>query len=217
MKRLLIIGFALIVLTACAGMTGSDEVVTGSETLVSRSFAVDGFSRIDANNTAQVEMTRVGSYSVEVEVNDNLADLLDVSVRGDTLRIQLQDGSYKNVTLRARVTMPELTGVTLDGASRLRGELGGEDLAANLNGSSQATLTGTAGRVEIDINGGSRALFGQLAAGDVELKADGGSNVEIQATGTVSGQANGGATVTVSGSPTAVDVETDGGATVKSK
>jgi len=215
--RVLIVSILVVLLVACAGPAISGETVTGSGTLVSRSFPLEGFSRIDADNAAQVEVTRSGGFTVEVKVDDNLADRLDVSVVGDTLHIKLQNGSYSNTTLRAQVTMPELSGVTLDGASTLSGELGGEDLDINLNGASRATLTGTAGRVAIDVNGGSQALLGDLAAGDVEVNADGGSRVEINASGAVSGQANGGAKITVSGSPTSVDVETDGGAQVITK
>ena len=142
---------------------------------------------------------------------------LDVSVAGDTLRIGLQEGSYHNVTLRALVTMPALTGVTLNGASALRGELAGEDLAVNLNGGSQASLTGTAGRVAIDVNGGSNVMLGDLAAKDVDLSANGGSNIEINASGMVSGSADGGSNVTVTGSPTSVDVKTDGGSQVTTR
>jgi hypothetical protein len=215
--RVLMVSILVVLLAACAGPAASGETVTGSGKVVSRSFPLEGFSRIDADNTARVEVTRSGGFTVEVKVDDNLASQLDVSVVGGTLHIGLKDGAYNHVTLQAQVTMPELSGVTLDGASTLRGELGGEDLDVNLNGASRVTLTGTAGRVEIDVNGGSQVLLGDLAAGDVELNANGGSRVEVNSSGAVSGQANGGATIIVSGSPTSVDVETDGGAQVTTK
>jgi len=207
MYRILIVGIVVVLLAACASVTGSGN-------LVSRSYDLDGFSRIDANNGAEVEVTRGDAFSVKVEVDDNVASQLDLSVSGDTLRIRLDVDSQINVTFRVWVTMPELTGVALNGGSKLQGELAGEDLAVNLNGGTQATLTGTAGRVTIDVNGGSKALLGDLAAGDVELTANGGSRVEINASGAVTGQANGGAKVIVTGSPTSVDVDTDGGASL---
>jgi hypothetical protein len=217
MFRVLIVSIVVVLLVACGGPIVSGPAVTGSGKLVSLSFDLDGFSRIDANNAAQVEVTRGSAFSVEVEVDDNLASRLDVSVASGTLYIKLQNGSYNKVTLRARVTMPELRGVTLNGGSTLRGELAGEDLSINLNGGSQAMLTGIAGRVTIDVNGGSQAMLGDLAAGNVKLTANGGSRVEIQASGAVSGSANGGAQITVSGSPSSVNVETNGGAQVKTK
>jgi len=203
MARILIASILVVLLAACSGPFG--DVVTGSGNLVSRSFDLDGFSRIDADSGAQVEVTRGDAFSVDVEVDDNVASQLDLSVTGDTLRIRLDVDSQVNITFRVRVTMPELTGVTLDGGSTLRGELDGE---------SRATLTGTVDRVTIDVNGGAQALLGDLAAGDVELSANGGARIEVNASGRVTGEANGGAKITVTGSPTSVDVETDGGAQV---
>jgi len=212
MARILIASILVVLLAACSGPFG--DVVTGSGNLVSRSFDLDGFSRIDADSGAQVEVTRGDAFSVDVEVDDNVASQLDLSVTGDTLRIRLDVDSQVNITFRVRVTMPELTGVTLDGGSTLRGELDGESLAVNLDGGSRATLTGTVDRVTIDVNGGAQALLGDLAAGDVELSANGGARIEVNASGRVTGEANGGAKITVTGSPTSVDVETDGGAQV---
>jgi hypothetical protein len=217
MARVLIAALLVVLLAACAGPAVGGATLTGSGNPVSRSYDLSGFSRIDANTAAQVEVTRGSAYSVEVKVDDNLASRLAVSVTGDTLTIKLQDGSYNHVTLRAQVTMPKLDGVTLNGGSSLRGELAGEDLSVNLNGGTRATLSGTAGRVTIDVNGGSQALLGDLAAQDVHVTADAGSRVEIQASGAVTGSANGGAQVIVSGSPTSVNVQTDGGATVTTK
>ncbi len=207
MARILIVTILVVLLAACT-------TVTGSGNLVSRSFDLDGFSRIDAGHGAQVEVTRGEAFSVDVEVDDNAVSKLDVSVSGDTLHIRLKADSVVNVTFRVRVTMPELTGVTVSGGSGLQGVLDGEDLDLDVSGGSRATLTGTAGRVTIDASGGSRALLGDLAAGDVKLEASGGSHVEINSSGRVSGEASGGSSVTVSGSPTSVDVETSGGASL---
>jgi hypothetical protein len=216
-KHFLVVSILVLLVAGCAGVVPTGDTITGSGQLVSRSFDLAGFSRIDANNAAQVEVTRGEAFRVDVEVNDNLEPRLDVAVRGNTLHIALQNGSYRSVTLRAQVTMPELTGATLDGASTLRGELAGEDMALNLNGSTRATLTGIAGRVTIDINGGSQALLSNLTAGEVEVNANGGSRVEIKTSGAVRGTANGGSTITVGGSPSSVDVETEGASRVISK
>jgi len=207
MARILIATILVILLAACTTVTGSGD-------LVSRSFDLDGFSQIDASQGAEVEVTRGDEFSVDVEVDDNVASKLEVSVSGDTLRLGLDVDSQVNVTFRVKVTMPELTGVTVSGGSRLQGVLAGEDLVVNASGGSRATLTGTAGRVTVDASGGSRALLGDLAAGDVEVSASGGSHVEINSSGRVSGEASGGSSVTVTGSPTSVDVDVSGGASV---
>ncbi len=90
--------------------------------------------------------------------------------------------------------MPGLTGVTLNASSRVRAELAGEYLALKMNGASLAMLTGTAGHVSIESDGASQAMLGELAARVVEVKARSANNI--------------------TGSPTTVDVETDGVAQV---
>lgn len=214
MKRFLVFSVLMALLAGCAGPAIDGNSVAGSDQLVSRSFDLAGFSRIDANNTAQVKVTRGEAFRVEIEVNDNLAPRLDVAVRGDTLYIGLQNGSYSHVTLRAQVTMPELTGVKLDGASTLQGQLDSEKLSLNLNGASQATLTGTADLVSIHIDGSSQALLGDLDAAEVEVNANGASRIEIKTSGEVRGKANGASTITVAGAPTSVDVQTEGASQV---
>ena len=214
MKRFLVFSLLVPLLAGCASPAIDGNTVTGSDQLVSRSFDLAGSSRIDANNTAQVEVTRGDTFRVDLEVNDNPAPRLDVAVRGDTLYIGLQNGSYRHVTLRAQVPMPELTGVKLDGTSTLQGRLGGEKLSLDLNGASHATMTGTAGLVSIHIDGSSRALLGDLDAAEVEVNANGASRVEIKTSGAVRGTANGASTITLAGAPTSVDVQTEGASRV---
>jgi hypothetical protein len=215
MSRILILLVIVAVLAGCTTVEGS--ILRGSGSPVSRSFDLDDFSQIETNSAARVEVTRGDTFSVVVDVNENLVDQLDVGVTGDTLHIRLKPGSYSNFVLRAKVTMPKLTGLEMDGASHLTAELAGEDLDVNLNGASTAEVSGTAGRVTIDVNGAARALLGDLQAVDVDVTANGGSRAEINAAGAVTGEANGGALVEVSGSPVSVNIETDGGARVVTK
>jgi hypothetical protein len=217
MARILIAGLLITLLVGCVGPVVPAGRITGSGNLVSRSYALAGFSQIVADNTAQVQVTRGDAYSVNVEVDDNLESRLEVSVTGETLHIGLTDGIYSKVSLRAQVTMPALTGVTLNGASTLNGELAGEEMVLHLNGASVLTLTGTAGRVTIQANAASQALLGGLAAGDVEVDANGASQIQIKTGGAVTGKANGASIITVTGSPTSVSVQTEGASQVITK
>jgi len=216
MARVLVTAILVVLLAACSG-PGAGTTVTGSGHLVSRQFDLDGFSQIDADSGAQVDVTRGGAFSVNVETDDNVAPLLDLSVASNTLRIRVNADSVTNVTVLVKVTMPKLTGVTLNGGSSLVGELEGEGLTVSLNGGSHITLSGTAGGVAIDTNGGSQAMLGDLAAEDVELNADGGSIIEINASGRVSGLAKAGSQIIVTGSPSSVEVETESGAQVNTR
>jgi Putative auto-transporter adhesin, head GIN domain len=213
MNRILVASLVLILLAGCTtpnvgvGLSGSGNVVNNTFDLI-------GFSQIDTNSAVQVQVTHGDSYRVEVQVDDNLVSHLDVGVTGTTLHIRLQNGSYNNFTLAAQITLPELTKVTMNGASTLNGDMAGEDLSLNLNGASRITLTGTAGRLKIVANGASRLSLGNLAAESVNLDVNGASRVEINASGAVTGTANGASVITVSGSPTSIDIKTEGASQV---
>jgi hypothetical protein len=150
-------------------------------------------------------------------VDDNLVSKLDVYVMADTLHIALRNGAYQDYSLRAEVTMPQMTGVKLNGASRLRGELAGERLTLDLNGASRATLTGAADRVSVEVNGASQALLGGLDAAEIELDANGASRVEVKTAGQVRGRANGASTINVSGPPSSVDIKAEGASRVTTR
>jgi Putative auto-transporter adhesin, head GIN domain len=210
MKRTVVLCLLAVLLAGCSTPAILTGKLVGSGNLVSHSYDLNGFTKIEANDAAQIEVTRGDTYSVNVETDDNVAPRLEVKVTGDTLHIGLTEGSVGLITLRAQVTMPTLTSVTLDGASTLHAGLDGEDLAVDVKGASAVTLSGTAGRVQVKADGAGRALLSGLAVGDVSVNANGASRVEVNSSGAVTGKADGASTVVVSGTPTSVTVQTDG-------
>jgi len=216
MNRILTASLVVILLAGCTA-PNVGVGLSGSGNVVSNTFDLTGFSQIDTNSAVQVQVTHGDSYRVEVQVDDNLVSHLDVGVTGDTLHIRLQNGSYRNYTLKALVTLPELTKVTMNGASTLDGNMAGENLSLDLNGASRITLTGTAGRLTIVANGASQLLLAGLAAESVDLDANGASHIEVNASGAVTGRANGASVITVGGSPTSVDIKTEGASQVITK
>ncbi|HSJ56516.1 MAG TPA: DUF2807 domain-containing protein [Anaerolineae bacterium] len=214
MKHLLMVCGLVILLVACGAPRDEEIEITGSGILVRRPFDLDGFRRIDASSAARVSVIQAGEYRVELVVDDNVEPYVDVRVDDETLHVTLEDGTYTGITLQLQVSMPELAGITLDGGSSARGEVTGDALAVGVNGGSLAILGGSVRDLTVNAAGGSQALLGDLAAVDVVLDVGGASRVQINASGEVTGVANGSSTVSVSGSPTSVDVETNGGSSV---
>jgi post-segregation antitoxin (ccd killing protein) len=95
----------------------------------------------------------------------------------------MRDGyTYINSHLKAAVTMPRLTGVTLSGASRCSasGFNSAEDFVLNVSGVSQATFTALlVNKLTLDISGASRVNGDVDSKGDATLQASGASNIEI--------------------------------------
>jgi len=179
----LIAALTLTLGLAACGDECEDKVqeggVPGSGNVVTEEMTFADFTSVDVENAFAVEIIQSDSFSVTIRVDDNILDSVDVSKEGDTLRIRLERGvSVRgDVTLEARVTMPDLEGLELSGASR-------------------ASVSGfrSSGELDIDLSGAS-ALDGDLEAGSIDIDASGASTVELEGSA-------GGLTIVVSGAST---------------
>jgi hypothetical protein len=186
MRRVCIALTALcLVLTLTAGFSGCGlfRVLRGSGNTVEQRFDFTGFTNVSAGWAFDVSISQGASYSINVTVDDNLQNYLDVARNGDTLKISLRDGYiYNNLHLKAAVSMPRLSGLTLSGASK--GNASGfnlaDDFVLNVSGASQATLTNMGvNKLTLDISGASRASGSVNASGNAVLQASGASTIEL--------------------------------------
>ncbi|UCH86780.1 MAG: DUF2807 domain-containing protein [Dehalococcoidia bacterium] len=177
MKRLMILVLALaglIALFAACDVDidvdiddGDGETLQGSGNVVSEQMALADFTTVEAQNAFELQITQSDSFAVTVRADDNIMDLADVSKVDDTLKLRLERGvSLRNATLEAEITMPDLEGLDLSGASR-------------------ASVSGfrSSGQLDIGLSGAS-SLDGDLEAGDVDINASGASRVVLDGSAT---------------------------------
>ncbi len=146
---------------------GDEEAVRGSGNVVTEDMEFADFTAVDAQNAFAVEISQSETFGVTIRVDDNILDLLDVSKAGDTLRIRLKPPvSLRNATLEAEITMPDLQGLKLSGASR-------------------ASVSGfrSSGQIDIDLSGAS-TLDGDLEAGEIDMHVSGASRVVLEGSAT---------------------------------
>ena len=90
-----------------AGCTGIK--VIGSGNLITKAFDFSDFTVIEAENGMHVELTKSGTFGVEVIADDNVMEHIEVSKSGDTLRIRPKaNAAFRSATLTAKITMPDL-------------------------------------------------------------------------------------------------------------
>ena len=229
MKKL--IAAALVVVLIIVGLvTGCTGVkVIGSGNLVTETFDFSDFTGVKAENGMQVELTRSDIFSVEVMADDNVIEYIEVSKSGDTLRIRPKsNASFRNATLTAKVTMPELcklelsggahaniTGfssthdfsVKLSGGSHVSDFITPGDITAgnadfNLSGGSHVRLTGSADDLDINCSGGSHIDLEGLSADNADINLSGGSHATVNVSGTLNVDLSGGSRVYYVGNPT---------------
>ncbi|MDH3612415.1 MAG: DUF5666 domain-containing protein [Gammaproteobacteria bacterium] len=182
-------------------------------------YDLSDFTRISVPTVFNVTVTRGPDFSIEVTIDEEVANRVDVTQTGSTLNIALSSGDGNIGTLEAFVTMPvldriDLTGVVnatlndfnqsqitvnVGGVSRLRGNaLTIDNLTASVSGVSLLDFGDIRpiGNANIDVSGVSQAT----------LNMDVGSTM----TGSVgTGQGTGASTLFYYGSNVDVNVTTD--------
>lgn len=164
-----------------AGCVGS--VVKGSGNLATQEFNFTDFDRVEVGYAFEVEITQSSSYSVSITADDNLFDYILVSNQGTTLKIHLEPAlHYAFTKLQVKITMPQLYGLTLSGATRgtVSGFSSTDNIDIEVSGASSLDLVEmSAGDVKINISGASK-VTGDIAAGDADFTVSGASTLQLE-------------------------------------
>jgi hypothetical protein len=235
-KFLSLIVVVLLLAGCCSIPFGTQLVASGP--LITKDYDLGNFTAVNAGSAFQVEITQSDKYSVSVTVNESLVERLDVGVTGNTLHISLKPGYGISgaATMRAKVTMPELTGLDVSGASRttvagfnsdkplktqvsgassLGGDLTCGAAQFNVSGASKVQLKGSAQDLNIEASGASNADLSNFPSQNTTVNASGASKVTVAPSGTLTVEASGASTVRYTGEPTKLKTNASGASTVE--
>jgi hypothetical protein len=212
--------------------------ITGSGKLLTKTLSLGEFNKIDASGAFQVDVTQGATCSVVVTADDNVWDSLDVRNDGGTLYLGTKSGSYSNTHLSARIVLPHLSALTLsgatngtidgfndaagqmdltvDGASKLEGELRQARVTLDIAGASTATLHGTAESLHITLSGASHSGLEDLPSDDVRADISGASNATVTARRKLDYDVSGASHLSYTGSPTVGQADVSGASSVTS-
>lgn len=169
----------VVLFSGCA-ITGSGDVITEKEDFAD-------FTYVDVGSVFEVEITRSDSFGVVISVDKSLLDYVDVSKVGGTLRISLQphqvftDFNLKAKTLKAKITMPALRGLSLAGKTKasINGFKSPNDFSLDISGASSLDMGDIeAGNAGFAISGTSK-VTGDMKASHVKFEVSGASQVEL--------------------------------------
>ena len=191
--------------------------VVGSGNLVTEDYNYSDFTGVDVESGFEVEITQSSSYSTNITTDDNMLDYVEVSSPGNKLTISLKWGySYQDVTLRAKIIMPDLHELEFSGGTigNVEGFTSSHDFALSLSGGSTISLEGAANDLTISGSGGSLLHLSDFPVHNATVNLSGGSDATINLDGRLAGNLSGGSHLKYVGNPTAVVVNTSGGSTV---
>lgn len=221
---LLFLPLAAMPLSACGSVSLNDmsgTVVPSSGSGGQRSFAADGFTRIELRGADDVDVRTGPSFAVRAEGDPAVLDKIEVRKDGDTLRIgrkgqfNWSDGGGR---ARVFVVLPRLVGASIAGSGDMNVERADGDFSGSIAGSGNlrvARLSGgkadlsIAGSGNLSIAGTADALHSAIAgSGDVDAAGLRAATADISTAGSGSTRA------TVSG-PAKISIIGSGDVTVR--
>ena len=231
MKKAIIttLGFLLLAALFLAGCGAS---LTGSGNLKTEEHTFSGFTNVDVSSAFEFSIIKGDSYGVSVTVDDNVLEKLRVTKDGDTLKIDFKAGVFVGrVTLEAVVTMPQLRGLTvsgashgtvsgfssaenlafdLSGASTVTGDITVGDAAFELSGASTVELEGSATNLVANASGASHLKLGDYVVTNADVTLSGSSDGTVSLSGRLDADLSGSAKLSYIGEPSMGNIDTSG-------
>ncbi len=216
------------------------NIIEGSGKLVTKEMKVADFASVDVGNVFSVEIIQGDSFRTAVTADDNLFEYIKVQKEGTELRVRLdsEGKSFRDMTLKAAITMPSLSGLNLagasraaikgfkggkafrtrvSGASRLKGDIETADLRLEMVGASRIELQGSAKTATLTATGASDFRLADLPLGQATVRLTGASHAAIQVKDKLDYTLTGASNLEYRGKPTLGEKKVTGASSVKHK
>jgi hypothetical protein len=174
------------------------------------------FTAVRAGGGIRVEVTQGSPQSVRMAGQANILEILETTVADGMLSIESTDSYSTDRGVTATIVVERLDGLELWGGAfgEVRA-LDADEVELEVSGGAQVSAAGHAHELRVIASGGGVAHLHDLHVTDADVECSGGAEIELTASGTVQGEAWGGAFVDVNGDPASVDVEVSGGSRVE--
>jgi len=152
-----------------------------------------------------------GSQSVVVHADSNLLGLVTTRVVGGTLLVGTTGSFTTRTPMSVDITVPALAVVTLSGSGQLSVTgISTPVLTVSLPGSGALDASGTATRLDVNLDGSGQAQLDQLTARDVHAVISGSGLIRVTATASLDASVRGQGAIVYSGNPPRVTTSVTG-------
>lgn len=108
-----------IIAIAVCSLFVSCTISIGSNNIVKQERNVKGFDAIRVSHGIDIELSR-GDFNVVAEANDNLIDVLETEVSGNTLLVFVDKSRIKNAHLKVYITAPDIRKINASSSSDVK-------------------------------------------------------------------------------------------------
>ena len=211
----------------------------GSGNLETEEYAFTEFTEVEISSAFEFEIQQSNSYNISVTADDNIMDYVQVSQDGQTLKIGLRTVRWFGpLTLRALVTMPQLSGltvsgasrgdiydfsstedldITVSGASRVTGDITAGNVDFGISGASTIQLEGSANDIDANVSGASRLNLDNFTVNNADVNFSGASSGTVNLNGRLDANISGASRLWYIGEPTMGTINTSGASTISKK
>ena len=196
--------------------------VTGSGKIMTETRELDNFSGVMIKGSADVVLHTGNDYFVKIRTDDNVLEVIETVVDGDTLVISSSDSIRKYTVLEVHVTAPEFQSLSIKGSGNISSkdvietdypvfevkgsgdidlEVQAKSIKANLLGSGDVRLSGETTNYAVSIKGSGDVKCANLAAQNADVQIFGSGNCFVNASQVLAVKVFGSGDVIYSGSP----------------
>jgi len=215
-----VLGFTLsgCVNVTYSGGSGSKESINGKGEMITKEYPVEKYNSVVIDVNAAIVYTAADSDIVKVELQENLAECLYISVVNEQLVVRSDKDFITNddKTPVIYITVPTLNEMIFEGFVKLKESdpIQSSELHLSIDGSLNGKLAVDTETLVWDFNGvGNIALSGRASRADFTLDGAGTLNALELETDNASVDLNGAGDISLSCSDT-LDIQIDGAGTV---
>lgn len=145
---------------------------------------LNNFTRIDMRAAGDIHLTQGQDFQVEVSADEQIHDILDITVEDETLIIKFEDKKNRiriNETITYTITMPIIAAVTIAGGGSLHCErIAGKSFELNLPGGATVEIGSIAvADYDLIVPGGAKVKINQVQAGNAVIEMPGSATIII--------------------------------------
>lgn len=194
----------LVTVAACWVLTAGCAVVTGSGRVTTETRQVSGFTQVNLDGNGEVTIEAGDGETLTIEADDNVLPALTSEVSDGTLKLGTKQGTTIRTMnpIRYRVTMTDLTGISLSGSGAMNGrDLTIRTVRIDISGSGTVNLSGSGEEQDIRVSGSGRYNGAQLTSQKVNAEISGSGEILVAVSSELRVDISGSGSVTYAGDP----------------
>ena len=227
----------LVICIGCRSLPGSDEVIKGNGKMETKSFPESGFNAVCIKGGWTADIRYSGTFSIQIETDENIFPYLDISLTGTTLNIGFKSGYRYGISPTRRkvfITMPSLIKLQTFGTISSfnmpkdsmsidisgSGNITARDITVNtlkvdVSGSGDFSATGKAENMIADISGSGDIKTTDFETEKADISISGSGSAKVWVTRHLKADIRGSGSVRYKGNP-AIEIKSSGSGRISS-